>query len=449
MINRAVIAVAALLLMSAFVAADTLTLKDGTVYHGKILKQTKYEVEFEIHRLGGKLKFIKTFDMENVYSLTKGEDVEVKKPQPETKPEAVPETQPTTKPKEKTPKIEIPKTTAKTRPDAGPLETPETLSDSLQTTPRHPSEDKETWDTLTSLQKEEAEKKYQKELEEHKNKNDFRGKTVSWMLVVNDVAKDENGEGFILTSRSEKDSSVTAMVAACEKDYLLKLRKGDKVRVKGIIDDYDFVTPPAKPGELFPERRPPQFNVTLRDASVVLTNDIPLVAMYDRQFESKRTIFLIDSSGSMVDKIDAARIEVTQAVSGLNANQEFAIVFFKNARNPAGIKMTPATDQNKTSAKEQADQVRPAGQSHVLPYLIKAFRTLSTDKEGGIICMVTDGIVNVEEANEIFEAIKKYNPDNRVVINTFLVGQSTEEATEILKAIAELTGGEFSQEENQ
>ncbi len=454
MIYRTVAAAALLLLLiSAAAMADTLTLNDGTVYHGKIISQTRYEVEFEIYRLGGKLKFVKTFDMEEVHSLTRGKiEDEIKKTQPESKPETAPEsrpeTQPDAKPEEKPEKIPLLKTTApKTKPQPGPLETPETLAEAIQTPLRHPSEDRDTWDTLTSLQKEDAERKYQKMLEEHKKKNDFRGKAVSWMLTIDDVAKAKEGDGFVLIARSKNDAMVTATVVSAAKDYLLKLKKGDEVRVRGIIEDYDFTTPAGKPGELFPEQKQPQFNIRIRNAGVMLVSDIPQVTLFDRHFESKKTIYLIDSSGSMIDRMNGVRDEVGKSVSKLNASQEFAVVFFKNARNPAAIKMTPATDQNKASSKEQAEQVRPAGQSHVLPYLIMAIKTLVSNKEGGAICLATDGIVDVEEAKSILDAIRKYDPDNRVVINTFLIGEPTEESVEVLKAIAELTGGEYSQVE--
>lgn len=450
MIYRAAIVFTLLLLTAAGVAvADTLILKDGKVYQGKIIKQTKSEVKFEIHRLGGKLTFIRTFDIENVHSITEGKiEVEVKKPKPTSKSATRPESRPTTKPKDKaaTRKLPRPVTIKKMPKPVGHLATPETLAKALQANPRHPSEDRTTWETLTSIQKGEAEKKYQEKLEEHRKKKDFRGKSVSWTLKVCDVAKAKDGKSFTLTSKSPKGTEVTATVSAAAKDYMLKLKKGDSVRVRGIIAGYDFTKPPSIPGELFADHRPLQFSVEIKDASVMLTSDIPLVVLFEQKFEADKTIFLVDSSGSMVDKIDATRFEVAMSVSRLNPKQEFAVVFFKNARYPASIRLKKATDRNKAASKERALQVRAAGQSHMLPYLVKALKALAQGKEDCSICLMTDGVIGDDEVKKIFDAIKKYNPDNRVLINTFLLceAEADKESTELLQTIAEFTGGEFS-----
>jgi len=426
MIYRVAIIVTLLLFISAGAAvADTLALKDGKIYHGKVLKQTKDEVEFEIYKLGGKLKFTKTFKMKNVRSITEGKiEVEVQKTKPTSKPTTKPESRPTTK------------------PPAGPLATPDTLAEELRKNiPTHPSEDKATWETLTILQKEEAEKKYQQKLEKHKKKNDFRGKAVSWVLRVSDIKKAKKGrrrgneKSFIVTTKSRKGSIVTATVSTTAKDDLLKLKKGDRIRVRGIIADYNFVKPSY--------RKRTVFHVAIKDAGVMLSNDIPQAAMFGHDLEAKKIIFLIDSSGSMVDIMDIVRKEVKLSVSRLKPEQEFAVVFFKNAKKPANIVLKKATDKNKASAMQQAQQVRAGGFDHMLPYLVKALKALAQSKKGGTVCLVTDGIAEVDEAKKILKAIKKHNRYNKVSINTFLIGNSNEESAEYLQAIADLTGGEF------
>jgi len=53
-------------------AADTLALKDGRTFEGRIVKQTAADVVFEVHGHGGRMKYSMTVPREQVASLTEG-----------------------------------------------------------------------------------------------------------------------------------------------------------------------------------------------------------------------------------------------------------------------------------------------------------------------------------------------------------------------------------------
>jgi len=120
---------------------------------------------------------------------------------------------------------------------AGALSSPEAMADILKTRPVDPREDAAVWEKLTTLQKAVVEKEFPKKLAEWEKKHQYQGRKVTWDLKLDDVVPTE-GQGFILKARSERGFVISALMPQGAMSGLLKLKKGDPIRLSGTIHDY-------------------------------------------------------------------------------------------------------------------------------------------------------------------------------------------------------------------
>ena len=119
--------------------------------------------------------------------------------------------------------------------NADPFSSPRAIAAYLQKPLRHPKEDVETWDKMTALQRDEAEKAYDRAVEEHEKNANLRGKNIDWKLTVQDVSLGSKGYQVSCVSGGH-DLIVNYPLAA--RETLIKLRKGDTIQVIGMLKDY-------------------------------------------------------------------------------------------------------------------------------------------------------------------------------------------------------------------
>jgi hypothetical protein len=104
--------------------------------------------------------------------------------------------------------------------------------------------------------------------------------------------------------------------------------------------------------------------------------------------DARRVIFVCDASGSMIGKMTSLKAELAKAVEGLDAHQEFNLIFFQDqtALTLARDHLTPANREGKTEALRFLDDVTTSSTSDPVRALRKAF-----EQRPDLVYLVTDG----------------------------------------------------------
>jgi len=151
--------------------------------------------------------------------------------------------------------------------------------------------------------------------------------------------------------------------------------------------------------------------------------------------------YVCDASGSMMNKIDLLKREISKAVDSLRPIQAFNIIFFQEGdaavANKSGLMM--ANPNNKKKAYTFLDDVSLAANSDPIPALKIAF-----DNKPQLTYLLTDG--EFPNNDEVIAYIRERNKEKTVKINTIAfanAGEEGEEYVKILKQIAEENGGIF------
>jgi len=365
----------ALLLFASLALADTLILKDGRTFSGRLVRQTGKEVVFEVH--GYNSKIARSFPRDQVASITKGE----------VRTTPVARSRPATEPKDAKPPC-----SSTRRSDDNPLASPESLVKwSLKGAPRSPKKSLAAWSRMTTLQKEQALKKYRLKLSEWQKRRGYRGKKVTWVLSVVDITSDKKSEGYILTARSELGFFVTATIPADAREVALKLRKGDMVEVTGAIVDYSVKFTEGK--RLFEEDKL-EFSASVRDVSIKPAKQGQFVRFLGLSADADSVVYLIDKSGSMANTLDYVKVSIVDSVNRLDESQQFHVILFadKSALENPPKKLVKATKESKTVFIKFIGPIQASGKTNVIPALKRAFAVLhrSRGRKKAII-LLTDG----------------------------------------------------------
>ena len=119
--------------------------------------------------------------------------------------------------------------------------TPAAIISSIRKHDRHPRENTSKWSKMTMLQREEAERAYGKALAGSAAVSDFHGRSVTWVLKLIDVRSADDGVGYDVRTRAEENILVRAQLGVEARSSLLKITKGDLVRVSGTVREYGRV----------------------------------------------------------------------------------------------------------------------------------------------------------------------------------------------------------------
>jgi len=150
-----------------------------------------------------------------------------------------------------------------------------------------------------------------------------------------------------------------------------------------------------------------------------------------------KVVFLCDSSGSMVTKFDALRVELRKAIDHLQPTQQFDVIFFfEDSYLALDNQLQNALPETKRKAYDLLDKTSPHSTSDPIPGLRAAF---AAGPE--LIFMLTDG--DFPNNDKVHEEVRKLSAGKKVVINTIAFMDRGEEYENLLKQIADETKGTF------
>jgi uncharacterized protein YegL len=161
------------------------------------------------------------------------------------------------------------------------------------------------------------------------------------------------------------------------------------------------------------------------------------VAFYGLKAFGKRFVFVADCSGSMAGyRLDALKKELRDTIEKLPASAQFSVVFFNHL--PVimrGSKLERATDNAKQAYLAWMDSIGPSGGTDPSEAVQHALRLKPTS-----VFLLTDGTF---DPGPTIQAIKSHDRIGSVRFYAIAVG--TGASADVLKQIAEMTGGDFRQ----
>ena len=157
-------------------------------------------------------------------------------------------------------------------------------------------------------------------------------------------------------------------------------------------------------------------------------------------------VFVCDSSGSM-DGVPSILLfsELRKAIEPLEIGQAFNVVFFSDGDVRVAFpgELKPATGRFKDEAGDFLETVPMSGQTNPLPALEAAF---AMEPAPQLIFFLTDGQFNgMVSYDDVVATIERLNAnaDTKAFVNTIQFINRDAQAEQVLKRIADVTGGEY------
>jgi hypothetical protein len=330
-----------------------------------------------------------------------------------------------------------------------PLSAPEALAYLQMTRPSHPSKDKVTWARMTAFQRQHAGAEYARKLGQWEIDNDSRKKGVSWRLVLEELIPSADGRKLRMIARSRQGYRVLADIPDSQAAKLLAFDRYTPICLKGKLADYALGTD---------RRADPEdtsyvetfFWVRVAEAQIDRAPDETRVVFFGVPGSARCVVYVVDRSGSMVDRFDRVRHELLQSVQKLGARQWFHVIFYASGapvESPPG-KLSAPDESTVQALSLWLGKVRAQGHTEVLPALRRAVAVLSKsppDATGRAIYLLTDGIFPDNDAVQTFLREQAKG----VQIHTLLIGRRLPEAVEVLQAIARESGGTYKYVESE
>jgi hypothetical protein len=185
-----------------------------------------------------------------------------------------------------------------------------------------------------------------------------------------------------------------------------------------------------------------------------------VVYFYGIQSSSKRVVFCLDISGSMdfpldgkdgkgPPRIEKAKQELLQALTGLPEDAQFTIVVYATDVKTWKSSMQPATPKSKLSARKFVEDLQPAGATNIFDALVTSLEIAAPPAKGrepsaDTIFFMTDGIPThgrIIDAHQILDEITRRNQIAGVTIH--VVGVSKEQDSGFLLNLAKRNGGRY------
>lgn len=156
-------------------------------------------------------------------------------------------------------------------------------------------------------------------------------------------------------------------------------------------------------------------------------------------------VYVIDRSGSMVDSFDLLRLELVSSISRLESPSKFHVIFFCD-NQPQENRSRCLTDPSKEAKAELADfikDVRPSGQTDPIPALERALEVLNDPQAPApkVIHLLTDG--EFPNNAKVLNLVRSKAAPRGVRIQTYLYGSQSGPAEQVLRAVAQETGGNY------
>jgi HEAT repeat protein len=181
-------------------------------------------------------------------------------------------------------------------------------------------------------------------------------------------------------------------------------------------------------------------------------------AFYGIESRSRRLMFILDRSGSMMEadagggtRWSAAQSETIQCITALPEGAAFNIIFFSHDYDIWSKGLMPANKQNKAAAIAWIKGLEAVGATNLFDPLARAFDLAGRgtfDKAYGTafdtIYLMSDGQPNrgrIIEPAEIVKELQRMNALKLIKVHTIGVGKSHDPL--LMRRIAEVTGGDY------
>jgi len=167
------------------------------------------------------------------------------------------------------------------------------------------------------------------------------------------------------------------------------------------------------------------------------------VEIFGQKMSRVYVLFLIDSSGSMLDMLDLAKEAAGKAVQALSDEQYVEVLFHSAGRNyPVfGGRLTAATAANRRKAIETFKDVQAQGLTDGVGALRAACQVLAPANGSGsqVIFFLTDG--QFADNRAVLRLARRMAEELKVVIHPVAFGRPSPVARRALQDLAEATGG--------
>jgi hypothetical protein len=150
---------------------------------------------------------------------------------------------------------------------------------------------------------------------------------------------------------------------------------------------------------------------------------------------TRRVVYVVDRSGSMIDSFTFVQAELKRSVSALRRSQKFHVIFFNAGpplENPPG-RLVSAFKAHKQQLFEFTDSVIPRGDTKPERALERAL-----SMEPDLVYLLSDGI---DFRPSLLEALDTWNKNRRTRI--FTIAYLDQTGSEMLERIAREHNGEF------
>ncbi len=167
---------------------------------------------------------------------------------------------------------------------------------------------------------------------------------------------------------------------------------------------------------------------------------------YDIPLTSKRTCFLLDTSGSMqalagtakTPRLRAAKEALAQVVKASAPDLYFNLIPFSTGARPWSTKLQTMTAANKAEATAYARSLHAGGGTNIYAALRAAFDDPLVDT----IYLLTDGdpsVGKITNPAELAATVARWNRERRIIIHTISFGKDSA----LLRRLAKDSGGRY------
>lgn len=352
------------------------------------------------------------------------------------------------------------------------LASPEALVDHLLSI--KPPKDGSKNTDLRNEERKEAEEAYKQAMAAWQKKlQQYKGRTVSWLLVVVDYKPADNGDGYDLQLQSTSDYPVTIQVGPGQQDLVETLEPESIVRATGVLQDYIFER--LSKGDLFNDNDvvSARFGALLAPARVALakpgatlpkapthgestpaTSGKPRPArkrLFPWLDHAEAVVFILDTSASMQPHLAAIGPTIVEAVRAMPAEKQFSVMLYsgsKLAARPARG-LWPSGKEKAGLLAAFLKQARPGGRrTDPIPAVRRALRILDDESLAGkrrAVVLLTDGMVAMH--TQVLKAnLATRNADPKAAIHVHLRGEASKKLLARLQQIAEENNGTLRHE---
>lgn len=262
---------------------------------------------------------------------------------------------------------------------------------------------------------------------------------------------------FSLSAAGPSSAAAPAVTVAQMKQITSRSRIMPKPKVKrlslnrasGKREKIDF---PATV-RIEPFDGPGRLGETLAAGGIGLEGGVPLlqagVEFFGQSTNLRKICYVVDCSGSMQGMFGRVRKQLKTSIANLEPDHYFYIIFFggDHLLESGQGQLLRATPRTKSTAYSFIDRIRPGGTTNALTALERAMRVRDwADKGPQLIYFLTDGLdldrVDTAGFGLLVENLRK-NLAPATKINTIGFWAQPNDC-EILQAVAQRTGGEFT-----